>query len=196
VSPDEVEIVPCRDGPYLVSGPAVLRDQDGREIYVDRRTMIALCRCGRSRTRPFCDGTHQWVRFKATSEAEPKHPHGSDIGVVMSDGKPSRLSARTNGSIKKGLQDAVANTRAFPASDDSIMQAVSLLSAARVLLAANPASTGDGEDPDWAIPCICLLRGTIAALAQSAGGAVREVPDVIEQLSVLVARLEARSGHE
>ncbi|MGN6169624.1 MAG: CDGSH iron-sulfur domain-containing protein [Solirubrobacteraceae bacterium] len=36
---------------------------------VDRGT-IALCRCGKSRIRPFCDGTHQLVRFRAPSGVE------------------------------------------------------------------------------------------------------------------------------
>jgi len=53
----------------LVRGPFTLRDQDGNEISVERET-VALCRCGRSRIRPFCDGSHKLVRFRAPSEAE------------------------------------------------------------------------------------------------------------------------------
>lgn len=64
-------IVPYPDGPLLVRGPVVLRDQDGREIELKRRT-IALCRCGKSRIRPFCDGTHQLVRFRADSAPEDR----------------------------------------------------------------------------------------------------------------------------
>lgn len=59
-------ITPYRNGPYLVRGPFVLVDQDGREIEVKRET-IALCRCGHSRIRPFCDGTHKATRFRAES---------------------------------------------------------------------------------------------------------------------------------
>ena len=66
---DEVVITPYRDGPLLVRGPVRLADQDGNEIAIDRRT-IALCRCGKSRLRPFCDGTHKVVRFRAPSGAE------------------------------------------------------------------------------------------------------------------------------
>ena len=187
----EVEIVPYQDGPYLVRGPAVVRDQDGREIYAGRRT-IALCRCGKSRMRPFCDGTHQLIRFKAASEPEQKRPYG--LHAVTSDGSATRPTAPVNGSIHNHLQEVAANTRRLAASDDSIMHAVSLLSAARVLLAASPAVSRDGEEPDWATPCICLLRGTIAALTQGPGTAAPEVPKVIEQLSVLVARLETRGS--
>jgi CDGSH-type Zn-finger protein len=65
----ETRITPYRDGPLLVRGPVRLEDQDGNEITVDRDT-IALCRCGKSRLRPFCDGTHKLVRFRAPSAAE------------------------------------------------------------------------------------------------------------------------------
>jgi CDGSH-type Zn-finger protein len=68
---DGVVITPYRDGPLLVRGPFTLRDQDGNEITVDRET-VALCRCGRSRLRPFCDGSHKLVRFRAPSEPEAR----------------------------------------------------------------------------------------------------------------------------
>ena len=66
---DFTTITPYRDGPLLVRGPVRLTDQQGEEIVVERGT-IALCRCGKSRVRPFCDGTHKLVRFKAPSGAE------------------------------------------------------------------------------------------------------------------------------
>jgi len=69
MDPTATVITPYRDGPLVVRGPVRLVDQDGREIEVDRRT-IALCRCGRSRLRPFCDGTHKLTRFSAPSGAE------------------------------------------------------------------------------------------------------------------------------
>jgi CDGSH-type Zn-finger protein len=72
--PDTV-ITPYRDGPLLVRGPFTLVDQDGNEIDPGRDT-VALCRCGKSRLRPFCDGTHKLIRFRAPSGAE--HGRGSD----------------------------------------------------------------------------------------------------------------------
>jgi CDGSH-type Zn-finger protein len=65
----EITITPYRDGPLLVRGPVRLQDMHGREIEVDRPT-IALCRCGKSRSRPFCDGTHKLVRFAAPTGME------------------------------------------------------------------------------------------------------------------------------
>jgi CDGSH-type Zn-finger protein len=66
---DDVVITPYRDGPLLVRGPFTLQDQDGNPIEIGRRT-VALCRCGKSRMRPFCDGTHKLVKFRAPSTAE------------------------------------------------------------------------------------------------------------------------------
>jgi CDGSH-type Zn-finger protein len=70
----EALITPYRDGPLLVRGPFRLVDQDGNEIDAGRDT-IALCRCGKSRLRPFCDGTHNLIRFRAPSG--PEHGRGS-----------------------------------------------------------------------------------------------------------------------
>ena len=83
MSQEPVVIVPYQDGPYLVRGPVVLRDQEGRSISVSRRT-VALCRCGKSRMRPFCDGTHHVINFHAASAAE--RPPTSVHNGVSSDG--------------------------------------------------------------------------------------------------------------
>jgi CDGSH-type Zn-finger protein len=63
-------ITPYPDGPYLVRGEFAVLDQDGNELPVERRT-IALCRCGKSRMRPFCDGTHKLIGFTAPSATGP-----------------------------------------------------------------------------------------------------------------------------
>jgi CDGSH-type Zn-finger protein len=66
-----VRVTPYQDGPYLIRGAFELTDQDGKVIETGRRT-IALCRCGRSQTRPFCDGTHKLVGFVAPSGPEER----------------------------------------------------------------------------------------------------------------------------
>jgi CDGSH-type Zn-finger protein len=86
MTPEPVVIVPYEDGPYLVRGPVVLRDQDGHPITVSRR-VVALCRCGKSRRRPFCDGTHHVVRFRAKSGAEGTASSGSDRAPKPGDGR-------------------------------------------------------------------------------------------------------------
>jgi CDGSH-type Zn-finger protein len=72
----EARITSYRDGPLIVRGPFRLEDQDGNPIESGRET-IALCRCGKSRMRPFCDGTHKLVRFRAPSTAESGRGTGS-----------------------------------------------------------------------------------------------------------------------
>lgn len=66
-------ITPYRNGPYLVRGEFEILDQDGNEIRRSRE-VVALCRCGRSRMKPFCDGTHKAVGFEADSAADPARP--------------------------------------------------------------------------------------------------------------------------
>jgi CDGSH-type Zn-finger protein len=64
----ETTITPLDDGPYLVKGPTRIVDAAGNEFRVEGRT-IALCRCGNSNTKPFCDGTHVNVGFKSKDRA-------------------------------------------------------------------------------------------------------------------------------
>ncbi len=76
-STDPVTITPYRDGPLIVRGPVRLQDMHGAEIVVERET-VALCRCGRSRIRPLCDGTHKLTHFRAPSGLESgREPAGS-----------------------------------------------------------------------------------------------------------------------
>jgi CDGSH-type Zn-finger protein len=64
VSGAEVRVYP--NGPYLVRGEVEVVDHEGETIETRRKT-IALCRCGNSRTKPFCDGTHKESGFTAAS---------------------------------------------------------------------------------------------------------------------------------
>jgi CDGSH-type Zn-finger protein len=60
-----------RNGPYVVEGDDVtVVDWNGAEYAVGRRP-IALCRCGASTTKPFCDGTHSRIGFQAAEDAVP-----------------------------------------------------------------------------------------------------------------------------
>jgi CDGSH-type Zn-finger protein len=58
-----------KNGPYVVEGDDVkVLDWDGNEYTVSRRP-IALCRCGGSTKKPFCDGTHSKIGFEAAEAA-------------------------------------------------------------------------------------------------------------------------------
>ena len=60
-----------RNGPYVIESEDVkVVDWNGVEYPVSRRP-IALCRCGASSTKPFCDGTHSRTGFAAAEAAVP-----------------------------------------------------------------------------------------------------------------------------
>jgi len=58
-----VEIKVRDNGPYKVTGPVRIVDSDGNAWELDGSRPVALCRCGRSRTKPFCDKSHREVGF-------------------------------------------------------------------------------------------------------------------------------------
>jgi CDGSH-type Zn-finger protein len=65
-SPTPVTITPYRDGPLIIRGDFQITDVDGRVVDTERAT-VALCRCGRSALKPFCDGSHRLIGFHAPS---------------------------------------------------------------------------------------------------------------------------------
>ena len=60
-------ITPTDNGPYLVDGNITLLDAEGNPY--ETGSTIALCRCGLSATKPFCDGSHEKTYFHAVSRA-------------------------------------------------------------------------------------------------------------------------------
>jgi len=67
------EIKVRENGPYLVVGDDVtLVDWNGASYPIARRP-FALCRCGASENKPFCDGSHKTAGFEA-AEAAPTDP--------------------------------------------------------------------------------------------------------------------------
>ena len=62
-------ITPYPDGPLIVRGDVTFVDEEGTPIPQPRRT-AALCRCGVSAIKPWCDGTHKIVGFRTTEETE------------------------------------------------------------------------------------------------------------------------------
>ena len=60
--PRGTSITPYPDGPLIVRGDFEILSPDGEVLPNGRRT-VALCRCGVSSIKPFCDGTHKLVKF-------------------------------------------------------------------------------------------------------------------------------------
>jgi 3-phenylpropionate/trans-cinnamate dioxygenase ferredoxin subunit len=75
----DVKIQVLENGPLLVTGAVELTDHQGNPVPV-RKATIALCRCGASSTKPFCDGAHSAIGFKGAAEAVREADAESDAG--------------------------------------------------------------------------------------------------------------------
>jgi len=62
-------IKPTANGPYQVAGSPPLRRPSGKTYPV--KAEVWLCRCGASKNKPFCDGTHEKIGFDSRNEADP-----------------------------------------------------------------------------------------------------------------------------
>ncbi len=66
---EKTTISTYKDGPFLVVGGGFrVLDVDGEEFAVEKEA-VALCRCGASTKKPFCDGAHSKVGFRAAERA-------------------------------------------------------------------------------------------------------------------------------
>jgi hypothetical protein len=61
-SAEDVSVDPRPNGPLFLRGRIRVLDGDGRVVREDTR--VALCRCGGSGNKPFCDGTHRRIGFR------------------------------------------------------------------------------------------------------------------------------------
>jgi CDGSH-type Zn-finger protein len=68
-SEPNVEIKVRDDGPYKVTGPVRIIDADGAVFDIPPGDAIALCRCGHSTTKPFCDASHKSSGFRSCPRA-------------------------------------------------------------------------------------------------------------------------------
>jgi len=62
------------NGPIVIAGDLSelkLTDSTGTPIDIAGEKKIFLCRCGGSRTKPFCDGTHEEIGFNAGGPDQP-----------------------------------------------------------------------------------------------------------------------------
>jgi CDGSH iron-sulfur domain-containing protein 3 len=64
-----VEIKVRDNGPYKVTGPVRLVDAEGGVFDLPTDRPLALCRCGRSATKPFCDSSHKATGFASCERA-------------------------------------------------------------------------------------------------------------------------------
>lgn len=69
-------VIRCREnGPLLIMGAAKIIDHLGNEFVPPAgKDVVALCRCGQSKNKPFCDGSHRSCGFQASALAPPDSP--------------------------------------------------------------------------------------------------------------------------
>ncbi len=72
----EVKVTVLKDGPYKVEGPISMKDHEENQIEVPSGKAVALCRCGASTNKPFCDGTHSKIGFEGAKAAVEAHRKG------------------------------------------------------------------------------------------------------------------------
>jgi CDGSH-type Zn-finger protein len=70
----EVTVKTRENGPILITGPITLIDHLGNKFDLSGKENVALCRCGQSSKRPFCDGTHRTCGFVANETVPTPHP--------------------------------------------------------------------------------------------------------------------------
>jgi CDGSH-type Zn-finger protein/nitrite reductase/ring-hydroxylating ferredoxin subunit len=91
-------ISPVEDGPLWVTGNITIARSDG--TLLETRNRVALCRCGRSMNKPFCDGTHKEIGFEA------KSPTGAvDVDEEPAPARPRSMLPAYR-SIILGVHDA------------------------------------------------------------------------------------------
>jgi CDGSH-type Zn-finger protein/uncharacterized Fe-S cluster protein YjdI len=81
------------DGPVYLSGNLVVQNTEGERVYTDTR--LALCRCGVSENKPFCDNAHLKINFKASGTAVSPQNGESDHAA----GEILVITPTVNGSV-------------------------------------------------------------------------------------------------
>ncbi len=62
-------------GPMRVTGQGIVfKDQNGKPFDLSGRETISLCRCGHSKNKPFCDGSHKAANFQSEVQARALPP--------------------------------------------------------------------------------------------------------------------------
>jgi CDGSH-type Zn-finger protein len=74
------------NGPLIIKNAKTMTDASGAEMEV--KEVMALCRCGQSANKPFCDGSHNEAGFSSANEAEPS---GKDV-VLFYEGKEATIA--------------------------------------------------------------------------------------------------------
>ncbi len=86
--PPENSLIPDPNGPLYLHGDLEILDSDGHTLLTDTR--VALCRCGASQNKPFCDGAHHQIAFEddGTLNEDSLSLHGETNGKLVIQTSP------------------------------------------------------------------------------------------------------------
>lgn len=97
-APDENSITLVADGPLYVRGDVEIRNGEGEVLYEETR--VALCRCGASGNKPFCDNSHKEIGFShdgslGENRLSPEEiPNGQTLAVVTTPNGPLLIGGK------------------------------------------------------------------------------------------------------
>ena len=103
-------ITPYPDGPLIVRGRFVITGPDGQPVPAGRKT-VALCRCGKSANKPFCDGSHTRTGFRAPGHAlasappaarAPEAPKAPEAAEAQKPAQAAEAAEAPEGSTSEG----------------------------------------------------------------------------------------------
>ncbi len=94
-----VTINSAEDGPYVIRGLENFSNQNGA---IECKPIMALCRCGQSANKPYCDGSHSKIEFSSKNELDPPQDNlvtyqGKDITVYDNRSLCAHAGHCTNG---------------------------------------------------------------------------------------------------
>ena len=102
----DVTIQVRANGPLKVTGPVTIIDADEVPFELPPGSSIVLCRCGQSKNKPFCDGSHHEVNFIASGEP----PTGKADMLPVRDG-PLAIDPLTDGPLQvRGNMEIISGT--------------------------------------------------------------------------------------
>ncbi len=109
---DQPEITITEDGPYFVKGTIELKDAD----HPESKEHYALCRCGKSRNKPFCDGQHWYHKFRDEGKVKP-------IGLNRDEKVANVQKLAATG---KSENSAMSSLKEFPTLDSIVFKGAQL----------------------------------------------------------------------
>jgi CDGSH-type Zn-finger protein/uncharacterized Fe-S cluster protein YjdI len=115
-TPNKNEIVVSSDGPLFVKGNVQIVDERGKPLLEETR--VALCRCGHTRNRPLCDGSHEKAEFQAEgalTEAQANAGVGEESEggeLLIRVGDPGPLTIKGSAEIRGDRTPSCGHVRA------------------------------------------------------------------------------------